>query len=158
MSFVDRGYLLCKALKPSPSLSTNSFTVFHFVFSNLSAPLDPPLFLHRPVRRVRFWEARSVRCGGDLMGVDMLLLDSQAVPEKCKYEVISTKIEIRLAKAEIVTWASLEHDKGPTVLPKPNVSTEVSMRLAYPSSKRVKDWDKLEAEVKKQEKDEKLEC
>ncbi|KAF3567081.1 hypothetical protein DY000_02017264 [Brassica cretica] len=27
----------------------------------------------------------------------------------------------------------------------------------YPSSKRVKDWDKLEAEVKKQEKDEKLE-
>ncbi|KAL0647142.1 hypothetical protein Bca4012_045433 [Brassica carinata] len=91
------------------------------------------------------------------MGVDMLLLDSQAVPEKCKYEVISTKIEILLAKAEIVTWASLEHDKGPTVLPKPNVSTEVSMRLAYPSSKRVKDWDKLEAEVKKQEKDEKLE-
>lgn len=31
------------------------------------------------------------------------------------------------------------------------------MRPAYPSSKRVKDWDKLEAEVKKQEKDEKLE-
>ena len=31
------------------------------------------------------------------------------------------------------------------------------MRLAYPSSKRVKDWDKLEAEVKKHEKDEKFE-
>ena len=31
------------------------------------------------------------------------------------------------------------------------------MRPAYPSSKKVKDWDKIEAEVKKQEKDEKLE-
>ena len=31
------------------------------------------------------------------------------------------------------------------------------MQPAYPSSKKVKDWDKLEAEVKKQEKDEKLE-
>jgi len=27
---------------------------------------------------------------------------------------------------------------------------EVSQRPAYPSSKKVKDWDKLEAEVKKQ--------
>ncbi|KAJ0263421.1 Protein SGT1 A [Hirschfeldia incana] len=84
-------------------------------------------------------------------------LFGKIVPEKCRYEVMSTKIEIRLAKAEIITWASLEHGKGPAVLPKPNVSTEVSMRPAYPSSKRVKDWDKLEAEVKKQEKDEKLE-
>ncbi|CAH8362031.1 unnamed protein product [Eruca vesicaria subsp. sativa] len=84
-------------------------------------------------------------------------LFGKIVPEKCRYEVMSTKIEIRLAKAEIITWASLEHGKGPVVLPKPNVSTEVSVRPAYPSSKKVKDWDKLEAEVKKQEKDEKLE-
>ncbi|CAH8360104.1 unnamed protein product [Eruca vesicaria subsp. sativa] len=84
-------------------------------------------------------------------------LFGKIVPEKCRYEVLSTKIEIRLAKAEIITWASLEHGKGPAVLPKPNVSTEVSKRPAYPSSKKVKDWDKLEAEVKKQEKDEKLE-
>ena len=34
---------------------------------------------------------------------------------------------------------------------------EVSKRPAYPSSKKVKDWEKLEAEVKKQEKGEKLE-
>ena len=38
-----------------------------------------------------------------------------------------------------------------------NFGAEVSVRPAYPSSKKVKDWDKLEAEVKKQEKDEKLE-
>ncbi|CDY18761.1 BnaC08g08550D [Brassica napus] len=30
------------------------------------------------VRLLRFWEARNVRPGGDLMGVDMLLLDSEA--------------------------------------------------------------------------------
>ncbi|CAL9242777.1 unnamed protein product [Arabidopsis halleri] len=32
----------------------------------------------------------------------------------------------------------------------------LSQRPVYPSSKPAKDWDKLEAEVKKQEKDEKL--
>ncbi|AEE84778.1 phosphatase-like protein [Arabidopsis thaliana] len=84
-------------------------------------------------------------------------LFGKIIPDKCKYEVLSTKIEICLAKADIITWASLEHGKGPAVLPKPNVSSEVSQRPAYPSSKKVKDWDKLEAEVKKQEKDEKLE-
>ncbi|KAG2327189.1 hypothetical protein Bca52824_009917 [Brassica carinata] len=29
------------------------------------------------VRLLRFWEARNVRRGGELMGVDMLLLDPQ---------------------------------------------------------------------------------
>ena len=29
------------------------------------------------VRLLRFWEARNVRRSGELMGVDMLLLDSQ---------------------------------------------------------------------------------
>ncbi|KAH0922665.1 hypothetical protein HID58_022683 [Brassica napus] len=142
------------------------------------------------VRLFRFWEARSVRRGGDHMGVDMLLLDSQlsvvidvpgeeayhlqprlilkiivspfvylihAVPEKCKYEVMSTKIEKRLAKEEIITWASLKHGKGPTSLDIWNFGANVSMRLAYPSSMRVKDWDKLEDEVKKHEKNEKPE-
>ncbi|KAG5414638.1 hypothetical protein IGI04_002205, partial [Brassica rapa subsp. trilocularis] len=54
---------------------------------------------------------------------------------KCRYEVTSTKIKKSLLKAEIITWDSLEH--------------EVSMRPAYRSSKKVKDYDKLEAEVKK---------
>ncbi|KAL0854600.1 hypothetical protein Bca101_059752 [Brassica carinata] len=31
------------------------------------------------VRLLRFWEARNVRRGDELMGVDMLLLDSQFV-------------------------------------------------------------------------------
>ncbi|KAH0859697.1 hypothetical protein HID58_087958, partial [Brassica napus] len=61
---------------------------------------------------------------------------------KCKYEVISTKIKKSLLKAEIITWASLEHGKQPAV----------SMRPAYRSSKKVNDYDKLE-----DEKDDKLE-
>ncbi|KAG2330443.1 hypothetical protein Bca52824_001623 [Brassica carinata] len=83
-------------------------------------------------------------------------LFGKIIPEKCRYEVLSTKVEIRLAKAEIVTWASLEYAKGQALLPKPNVASAVSQRPVYPSSKPAKDWDKLEAEVKKQEKDEKL--
>ncbi|KAH0910322.1 LOW QUALITY PROTEIN: hypothetical protein HID58_033643, partial [Brassica napus] len=51
---------------------------------------------------------------------------------KCRYKVISTKIKKSLLK--IITWTSLEH---------------VSMRPAYRSSKKTKDYDKLEAEVKK---------
>ncbi|KAH0891923.1 hypothetical protein HID58_054352, partial [Brassica napus] len=39
---------------------------------------------------------------------------------KCIYEVISTKIKKSLLKAEIITWASLEHGKQPAVLPDPN--------------------------------------
>ena len=31
------------------------------------------------VRLLRFWEARNVRRGGELMGVDMLLLDSKVL-------------------------------------------------------------------------------
>lgn len=58
----------------------------------------------------------------------------QIIPDKCKYEVLSTKIEIRLAKADIITWASLEHGKGPAVLPKPNISSGFLPFLSLVSS------------------------
>ncbi|CAH8305845.1 unnamed protein product [Eruca vesicaria subsp. sativa] len=83
-------------------------------------------------------------------------LFGKIIPEKCRYEVLSTKVEIRLAKAEITTWASIEYGKGQALLPKPNVASAVSQRPVYPSSKPAKDWDKLVAEVKKEEKDEML--
>ncbi|GMP70350.1 hypothetical protein CsSME_00029232 [Camellia sinensis var. sinensis] len=78
------------------------------------------------------------------------------IPSKCKYQVLSTKIEIRLAKAEAITWTTLEFTKENTVLQRINLSSG-TQRPIYPSSKpnRV-DWDKLEAQVKKEEKDEKL--
>ncbi|KAG5397788.1 hypothetical protein IGI04_019602, partial [Brassica rapa subsp. trilocularis] len=55
-----------------------------------------------------------------------------------KFSVISTKIKKSLLKAEIITWDSLEHGKQPT-----------RFQPAYRSSKKVNDYDKLEAEVKK---------
>ncbi|WZZ14514.1 hypothetical protein YC2023_107603 [Brassica napus] len=40
------------------------------------------------VSLLRFWDARNVRRGGDLMGVDMLLLDSQTVKRKDDLETV----------------------------------------------------------------------
>ncbi|RDY09747.1 Protein SGT1-like B, partial [Mucuna pruriens] len=83
-------------------------------------------------------------------------LFGKVIPNNCRVEVLSTKIEIRLAKAEAITWTSLEYSKDtlPPKIIKPIVQSE---RPAYPSSKpRTKDWDKLEAQVKKEEKEEKL--
>lgn len=84
-------------------------------------------------------------------------LFGKIIPDKCRYELLSTKIEIRLAKAEAINWASLEFKEESTVLKKVNVSSVESHRPTYPSSKpRSRDWDKLEAQVKEEEKDEKL--
>ncbi|KAG6555816.1 hypothetical protein Mapa_002456 [Marchantia paleacea] len=77
-------------------------------------------------------------------------------PTECKFSRLSTKVEVRLVKAEPVQWKKLEYDPKLAELPAPKATPESSRR--YPSStKKTKDWDKLEAEVKKQEKDEKLE-
>ncbi|MCL7034385.1 hypothetical protein MKW94_020685 [Papaver nudicaule] len=81
-------------------------------------------------------------------------------PEMCRYEVMSTKIEMRLAKAEAINWTSLEFTRENTVHQKLNAPSVSESKPSYPSSKsklRPVDWDKLEAEVKKEEKEEKLE-
>ncbi|XP_068644877.1 protein SGT1 homolog [Aristolochia californica] len=85
-------------------------------------------------------------------------LFGKIIPEKCRYVVLPSKVEIRLAKAETINWMTLEFHKENTVPPKLNVSpAESSHRPIYPSSKpRGVDWDKLEAQVKKEEKEEKL--
>ncbi|XP_028774837.1 protein SGT1 homolog A [Neltuma alba] len=82
-------------------------------------------------------------------------LFGKIIPDKCRFEVLSTKIEIRLAKAEDINWASFEYSKGALPQTK-SISSTGSHRPAYPSSKPKKDWDKLEAQVKKEEKEEKL--
>ncbi|CAN0902868.1 Protein SGT1 homolog [Linum grandiflorum] len=83
-------------------------------------------------------------------------LFGKIVPANCKYSVLSTKVEIRLAKAEPIHWTSLEY-KDTAVVRRVDTSSEVPKRPAYPSSKVAKvDWDKLEAQVKKEEKEEKL--
>ncbi|CAH1421465.1 unnamed protein product [Lactuca virosa] len=77
------------------------------------------------------------------------------VPARCRFEVLSTKVEIQLVKAEPIQWTSLEYGNNNLVAQRSNVSSG-NQRPAYPSSKPTKDWDKLEAQVKKEEKDEKL--
>ncbi|XWS61246.1 hypothetical protein CRYUN_Cryun07bG0109300 [Craigia yunnanensis] len=85
-------------------------------------------------------------------------LFGKIIPDKCRYDVLSTKIEIRLAKAESIQWAYLEFSKEVSVPQRVNVSSVTTIqRPVYPSSKPKRvDWDKLEAQVKKEEKDEKL--
>ncbi|CDY29268.1 BnaC01g19200D [Brassica napus] len=52
---------------------------FHLLPKNSESQsvTDRTLLLHLKVRFLRYWEARNVRRGGELMGVDMLRLDSQ---------------------------------------------------------------------------------
>ncbi|PKI63491.1 protein SGT1 homolog [Punica granatum] len=85
-------------------------------------------------------------------------LFGKIIPDKCRCNVLSTKVEIRLAKAESIQWTSLEFSKENAVAQRVNVSSDAGThRPSYPSSKPKRvDWDKLEAEVKKQEKEEKL--
>lgn len=47
----------------------------------------------------------------------------QIVPERCRYEVLSTKIEIRLAKAEPIHWTCLEYNADTSVVQRVNVAT-----------------------------------
>ncbi|KAL9392245.1 hypothetical protein Peur_016165 [Populus x canadensis] len=85
-------------------------------------------------------------------------LFGKIILDKCKFNVLSTKVEIHLTKAEPgLHWASLEYKKETAVVKRITVSSEIAQRPTYPSSKPKRvDWDKIEAEVKKEEKEEKL--
>ncbi|XP_004516698.1 protein SGT1 homolog [Cicer arietinum] len=85
-------------------------------------------------------------------------LFGKIIPSKCRYEVLSTKIEIRLAKVEPIHWKSLEFTRETAVAPRTIASSVTgTQRPTYPSSKPTRvDWDKLEAQVKSEEKSEKL--
>ncbi|KAF3432919.1 hypothetical protein FNV43_RR24021 [Rhamnella rubrinervis] len=84
-------------------------------------------------------------------------LFGKIIPAKCRYDVLSTKVEIRLAKAEQIHWKSLEYSKEIAIPQRVIASVSGIQRPTYPSSKPTRvDWDKLEAQVKKEEKEEKL--
>ncbi|XP_043717048.1 protein SGT1 homolog B-like isoform X2 [Telopea speciosissima] len=98
----------------------------------------------------------------DVAGEDQYIFQTRLfgkiIPEKCRYDVLSTKVEIRLAKTEAINWTSLEFSRGNTITQKINAPSGTgTARPTYPSSRtNAVDWDKLEAEVKKEEKEEKL--
>lgn len=93
-----------------------------------------------------------------------LPLYSKVNVAESKYELLGSKVEIRLKKAESVKWPTLEaSDKKADPYGKPNTSVQQVIpqepKPSYPTSfnRKAVDWDKLESEIKKDEKDEKLE-
>uniref|UniRef100_A0A2K5LV13 CS domain-containing protein n=1 Tax=Cercocebus atys TaxID=9531 RepID=A0A2K5LV13_CERAT len=71
------------------------------------------------------------------------------IPEQSTFKVVSTKIEIKLKKPEVVRWEKLE-GQGDVPMPK--------RFIAGPSScPYTRNWDKLVGEMKEEEKNEKLE-
>ncbi|CAM6088655.1 unnamed protein product [Calypogeia fissa] len=83
-----------------------------------------------------------------------LRLFGKIKPLESKYIVLSTKVEIRLVKAGQLQWKGLEFDPDMVIVPV--AVLPVALRPVAPK-KPTKNWDKLEAEVRKAEKDEKLE-
>ncbi|CAG8567113.1 24603_t:CDS:2 [Dentiscutata erythropus] len=73
-------------------------------------------------------------------------LAHEILPKECKYEVLSTKIEVKLKKDKAgIKWGVLE---GEDTLAG-SISTSDG-KLTYPSSARnAKNWDKLEKEISK---------
>jgi suppressor of G2 allele of SKP1 len=82
---------------------------------------------------------------GSEVQVDFDLADN-VVPEDSKFEVLSTKIEIKMKKEKTARWKSLEDTgNGPAVqawdvTAAPNKASAAKL---YPSSKGDKNWDKI---------------
>nr|XP_045582817.1 protein SGT1 homolog isoform X1 [Procambarus clarkii] len=80
-------------------------------------------------------------------------------PSGSSFRVVPSKIEVKLKKADGIRWTALEGDGAtPSVKSNPTAASTDGKIASYPSSSTKKhDWNKLEAEVKKEEEEEKLE-
>jgi suppressor of G2 allele of SKP1 len=82
-----------------------------------------------------------------------LSLADKIDPSQSKYEILSTKLEIKLQKSNAAKWNSLE-DQGQSVEKWGSVFEGESKGLSYPSSaKRHVDFDKVQVEEEKPEGD-----
>ncbi|XP_021364370.1 protein SGT1 homolog [Mizuhopecten yessoensis] len=89
-------------------------------------------------------------------------LAHKVLPEKSMYKIMSTKVEIKLKKAEGVRWTMLEDDGTTSVIKQATVpmdtQPESDQANRYPSSSHyTRDWDKVVTNITKEEKDENLE-
>ncbi|XP_013413149.1 protein SGT1 homolog [Lingula anatina] len=90
-------------------------------------------------------------------------LANHIVPEQSITKILSSKIEIKMKKAEGVRWTHLEGDSDEKIKQfKPTPSTQPKSDNPdihkYPSSSHsYHDWDRMAAELAKEEKEEKLE-
>jgi len=80
------------------------------------------------------------------------------VSQESKIKLLSTKIEVKLKKQEGIQWSKLEGTSDEEVVVAPTaIAPPTESASAYPSSSHfAKDWNKIEAEVKEEEKNEKL--
>ncbi|XP_045113407.1 protein SGT1 homolog isoform X2 [Portunus trituberculatus] len=80
-------------------------------------------------------------------------------PAQSSFRVVPSKIEIKMKKVDGIRWGALEGDgEPPSVKASIPGTSEATKVPSYPTSASKKhDWDKLEAEVKKEEEEEKLE-
>ncbi|XP_071531334.1 protein SGT1 homolog isoform X2 [Panulirus ornatus] len=80
-------------------------------------------------------------------------------PSESSFRVLPSKIEVKMKKVDGIRWATLQGDgAAPTVKANLTGVTMTEKVPSYPSSASKKhDWSKIEAEVKKEEEDEKLE-
>ncbi|XP_047492310.1 protein SGT1 homolog isoform X2 [Penaeus chinensis] len=81
-------------------------------------------------------------------------------PSESSFKVYSSKIEVKLKKVDCIRWVALEGDATapvPKAVPGAT-SSEAAKVPSYPTSSSKKhDWDKIEAQLKAEEEDEKLE-
>ncbi|XP_064092356.1 protein SGT1 homolog isoform X1 [Macrobrachium nipponense] len=80
-------------------------------------------------------------------------------PELSSFKVVPSKVEVKMKKVDGIHWKALEGDGAePTVKPAPGDPTKKDFAPAYPSSASKKhDWNKIEADIKAEEENEKLE-
>jgi suppressor of G2 allele of SKP1 len=80
-------------------------------------------------------------------------------PQKSATKILTTKVELKMTKVGAIRWTALEGGvTAPAVKSVPQASSSSS--TSYPTSSRsgaTRDWDKLVADIKQEEKDEKLE-
>ncbi|XP_043488855.1 protein SGT1 homolog isoform X2 [Polistes fuscatus] len=81
------------------------------------------------------------------------------VPDQCSYKILPSKIEIKLKKQDGIRWTILEGNPVKNVVePIPQEILQSGNQPKYPSSsKKSKDWNKVEKEIEKQEAEEKPE-
>ncbi|XP_043286310.1 protein SGT1 homolog isoform X2 [Venturia canescens] len=77
------------------------------------------------------------------------------VPDQCSYKVLPSKIEVKLKQRDCIRWNSLEGvpSEQEPVQPIPQEILQASADPPkYPSSsKKVRDWNKVEKEIEKEE-------
>ena len=78
-------------------------------------------------------------------------------PEQCSHKTTPSKIEIKLKKHEGIYWKDLEGDGTAPAVKQPMSQTPGDAHVYPTSAKTHRDWDKVAAEVEKEEKEEKLE-